>query len=43
MKLNVESILNNNEWKNKGYKLPLYDIERVKENTLKNQIGRAHV
>lgn len=36
MKLNNEGLKNRQEWESKGYKLPEYDREAVKEATIKN-------
>jgi fructuronate reductase len=34
MTLSLNDLLNNEEWKNSGYKLPSYDIEEVKQKTI---------
>ena len=38
MKLNISSLKDKSFWQDKGYQLPNFDIERVKENTLKAPI-----
>jgi len=36
MKLNISNLKNKEFWQSKGYQLPNFDIEKMKENTLKN-------
>jgi fructuronate reductase len=36
MKLNLNDLLNNDDWKKSGYKLPSYNIEEVKQKTINN-------
>ncbi len=38
MNLKINDVLNNSEWKDKGYKLFNYDIEKVAKNTSENPI-----
>jgi len=38
MNLNLEALKDNSFWQNKGYELPNFDIESIRESTLKAPI-----
>ena len=38
MKLSISNLKNQQQWREKGYELPDFDIEKVRENTLKAPI-----
>lgn len=38
MKLSNDGLKNKDQWLEKGYELPIYDIEKIKENTMKEPV-----
>ncbi|WP_372712822.1 mannitol dehydrogenase family protein [Ilyobacter sp.] len=38
MKLSNDGLKNRDQWLEKGYELPIYDIEKIKENTIKEPV-----